>query len=249
MCTIIFAYKMHPGYDLIYLGNRDEYKDRAFERGRIKDGLLMGIDLEKMGTWFGISHVGKLAFLTNYRDFNLLKDHPTSRGHLVKDYLSNKTNKLTYLEKLKETRGQYNPYNIVYGTLSELIYYGSVDDTHKVLEPGIYGLSNGKLDEGWPKVISGKKQLTDILYDEIIDLEGLFEILNNPYCYSDNLPNTIEDRLLEKKLSAMHVDFDNYGTVCKQIVLVDKRGKVSYFEKVIDDGFKSINKQVLRMSK
>lgn len=248
MCTIIFAYKMHPGYDLIYLGNRDEYKERTFERGQVVNGHLMGIDLEKKGTWFGISHTGKIAFLTNFRDFKLMKDYSTSRGHLVMDYITGKTNHLTYLEKLKSSRKAYNPYNLIYGTLSELIYYSSVNDIYKVLEPGIYGLSNGGLDDPWPKIISGKKHLTDMLYDEMIDLEGLFEILDNPYCYSDHLPETIEDRDLEKKLSAMHVDFDNYGTVCKQIVLVDKRGQVSYFEKVIEDQFTRINKQILRMS-
>lgn len=243
MCTIIFAYKMHPAYDLIYIGNRDESKTRSFERGQIKNGILMGIDLDKRGTWFGINEKGKIAFLTNYRDFSLIKEHKTSRGHLVSQFLSSPNNVLTYLEKLKNKRQNYNPYNIIYGNMDQLIYYGSVKDTFKVLDAGVYGLSNGLLDDPWPKVITGKNRLIDLLYDEIIDIEGLFNILDNPYCYDDNLPHTIEDRGLEKKLSAMHVDFDEYGTVCKQVLLIDKKGSVRYYEQVIEDNFKTINMQ------
>lgn len=241
MCTIIFAYKMHPAYDLIYLGNRDEFKNRSFTRG-IFDTTLMGKDLEKGGTWFGYHESGRIAFLTNYRDFSKMKDRESSRGHLTTKYLEGKMNNLSFLEFLKSTRNSYNPYNIIYGTMKELIFYGSDSDTYQILEPGVYGLSNGDLDSPWPKVIEGKNRLVDLLYDEIIDIKGMFDILDNRALYDEDLlPHTIDDRELEKELSAMHVDFEGYGTVCKQVLLLDKKGRVNYYDKIIDDGFKEIN--------
>lgn len=91
MCLLLFAYKVHPQFSFILAGNRDEFYDRPTANAHYwKDSpyVLGGRDLEKMGTWMGVSKDGKFAALTNYRDPNQPIDGKRSRGELVSNFLT-----------------------------------------------------------------------------------------------------------------------------------------------------------------
>ena len=49
--------------------------------------ILAGRDLEKMGTWMGVTRTGRFAALTNYRDPKEETEGKRSRGELVADAL------------------------------------------------------------------------------------------------------------------------------------------------------------------
>ena len=70
MCLIVFAWRAHPDYPLIFAGNRDEFYTRrtrpAAWWGQAVS-LLAGQDEEAGGTWFGITRRGRVATLTNVR--------------------------------------------------------------------------------------------------------------------------------------------------------------------------------------
>ena len=54
MCLILFAYKVHPIYNLIVAANRDEFYNRATVPVHFWEDfpeILAGRDLEKHGTW------------------------------------------------------------------------------------------------------------------------------------------------------------------------------------------------------
>jgi uncharacterized protein with NRDE domain len=77
MCLILFAYKVHPKYKLMVAANRDEFYQRPTAPAHFwKDApdILAGRDLEKMGTWMGVTKSGQFAALTNYRDPNEVTD-------------------------------------------------------------------------------------------------------------------------------------------------------------------------------
>ena len=63
MCLILFAYKTHPKYKLIVAANRDEFYARPTSPAHYwKDhpDILAGRDLEKMGTWMGVTTEGEI---------------------------------------------------------------------------------------------------------------------------------------------------------------------------------------------
>ena len=58
MCLILLAWHAHPEYPLIFAGNRDEAYDRpsaAAEFWKNDPDIFGGCDLEKGGTWLGLS--------------------------------------------------------------------------------------------------------------------------------------------------------------------------------------------------
>lgn len=236
MCTLLIANKMHPKFPFIYLGNRDEFKSRPTKGADFSKNIIMGQDLKAGGTWMGISKTGRFACLTNYRDMTIKEDHETSRGHLVSYFLDSDLSTMDFMSYLKTTRLSYKGYNIIFGTLDNLYYYNNIKDISEKLGQGIYGLSNGVLNEAWPKVVTTKQTLIDYLYDDSIDSDGLFSILKNNQTYTENLPFTGLSHDDEISLSALHVNLSHYGTVMKQVIILDQ--DLHYYEKSIADNFK-----------
>jgi uncharacterized protein with NRDE domain len=241
---------MHPKYDLIYMGNRDEFKNRKTQLGSFHEEVLMGKDLKKGGTWMGINLHGELALLTNYRDMSLEKEFFTSRGNITFNFLRSAVEATDYLNELELSSKDYNGYNIILGDMEHLYYYSNISHEKKLLEPGVYGLSNAFLDTPWFKVELGKSILTDLLYDELIDVKDLFSIINNAELSPEHLlPNTGLKHAIERNLSSIHVDMQEYGTVFKQVILIDKSKQVFYYEKSIKDKFTSMNKKVFKIKR
>lgn len=247
MCTIFLSYKMHKDYPFIYLGNRDEFKGRPTARGVLEDGILMGKDLDKGGTWMGITDQGRFCCLTNYRDMQDTRTYDTSRGHLTLKWLQGKITLKNFTSHLHETKDDYKGYNLIFGSLNCLYYYSNTKDMLKPLKPGIYGLSNAFLDSPWPKVKRGKVALESAL-SIAIDPLTLFSILDNrSYAQSTELPSTGLKLTDERALSAIHVDHGQYGTVVKQLMLIGRNGEAKYYEKNIKDDFHTIYKTIFKV--
>ena len=86
MCLILLAWRAHPEYPLVFAGNRDE----AYERPSAATAfwaddprIFGGRDLEKGGTWLGLTRTGRIAAVTNYRDGPAARVAPRSRGELT----------------------------------------------------------------------------------------------------------------------------------------------------------------------
>src|SRR5690625_1819195 len=144
MCLIVFSYKQHPAYDLVFAANRDEFYGRPTEAAHFWEKhphLLAGTDLEAGGTWKGITRNGTFSALYNSRDFSAAKDNPPSRGHLVLDFLVDEGDPEPYLKKVNEKADLYNGFNLLAGTTDKLMYYSSKLKKTERLSPGLYGLS------------------------------------------------------------------------------------------------------------
>ncbi|MCH4889787.1 NRDE family protein [Acidaminobacter sp. JC074] len=235
MCTILFAYKTHSKFPLIYLGNRDEFYKRPTERAKFHGQVLMGKDLEKGGTWFGFHKNGRIGFLTNYRDMKAIKENTSTRGHLITNYLESDLSPRDYLKSVHAEIQNYNGFNLILGSFDDLIYYSSHLSTCQTLEPGVYGLSNAHLNTPWFKVENGKRKLSQV--DEV-KVDDLFEILKDKTLADDAvLPSTGLDYSAEKGLSSLFVTFGTYGTVYQQVILYDGQ-QVDYYDRTIEDDFK-----------
>lgn len=237
MCTIIFAYKYFKDYPMVYIGNRDEFFKRPTERAKFHGDILMGRDLEKCGTWFGMHRNGRIGFLTNYRDMDAIMEQASTRGRLIVDYLDAGISPLAYLNNLKNNSDAYNAFNLVIGDMNNLYYFNSLKKRPVKLEPGIYGLSNGFINDPWFKVSMGRKKLMT----SHLNVKDLFKILDDQTkAEAYQLPLTGLSQAFELALSSMHIELEEYGTVYKQVVIFDGH-RVEYWDKTIEDQFE--NKQ------
>jgi len=234
MCTLLFAYKAHPEYDFIFIGNRDEFKNRPSIGAHFLSShpkVLAGIDQEKGGTWTGITADGRIAFITNHRNLSLRRESSLSRGYLTLDFLIDTISPEDYLKKIQKHYAEYNPFNLVVGTVQELWFYSNIENVIKPLTAGIYGLSNAVLDTPWYKVTKAKKRFTELI-SKNFSIDELFEILADTEVPSDeHLPETGVPLETERMLSTIHIDSPNYGTLFKTVILVNKQGEVSFYEK------------------
>ena len=120
--------------------------------------VLAGRDLEKGGTWLGVTRNGRFAAVTNFRDARNPQRNGLSRGHLVSEYLRGSSSPLLYLNELRMTADRYDGFNLLVGDTEALFYFSNRENVIKALEPGVYGLSNHLLDTPWPKVARGKEK-------------------------------------------------------------------------------------------
>lgn len=236
MCLVLFAYRVHPEYKLIVAANRDEfYQRRTAPVHYWEDSpeILAGRDLEKMGTWMGVTTAGRFAALTNYRNPNEDTEGKRSRGELVADALKTKGTVKDYLEGLVRNNDMYPGYNLLAGDGNDLYYYSNQGQELQKLEPGLYGVSNHLLNTLWPKVQIGKEAMLQIVNEQQGDLvEKLMTLLQNADLASDErLPNTGVSLEMEKMLSPLFIKSDHYGTRSSTVLLMSDQ-EIHYVERV-----------------
>ncbi|RSD29469.1 NRDE family protein [Mesobacillus subterraneus] len=251
MCLILFAYKAHPKYKLIVAANRDEFYDRPTAPANFWEDapeILAGRDLEKMGTWMGVSTSGKFAALTNYRGPKESGVGKRTRGELVADYLKGTAYTKDYLEKLSQRRHDYPGYNFLAGDLDHLYYYSTRGGQIQTIQPGIHGVSNHLLNTNWPKVERGKAGLAEIVANEHGDLpELLFAQLENADpAHDDMLPSTGVSLEWERLLSPMFIKSEGYGTRSSTVILMDEN-EILFKERVFSQEERTDQEFLIRL--
>ncbi|MFL6557631.1 MAG: NRDE family protein [Bacillus sp. (in: firmicutes)] len=236
MCLIIIAYQVHPVYKLIVAANRDEFLQRPtapIHYWEDSPGILAGRDLEKMGTWMGITTTGRFAALTNYRDPMEVTKGMRSRGELVADALKHKGNVKDYMQSLVGKKDLYPGYNLLAGDGTELYYYSNKGQRLQNVGPGIYGISNHLLNTEWPKVQKGKERMSKIINGEQDELiEKLLNMLQDTdHAPDELLPNTGVSSEWERKLSPLFIQSENYGTRSSTVTLMTDQ-EIQYVERV-----------------
>ncbi len=241
MCLILFSYQTHPSYPLLFIGNRDEFYDRPTLKASFwKEApfLLAGRDLKQGGTWFGVTKLGRIAAITNYRDPLLIKEKAPSRGILVSEYLLGREDPVEYLDKLRKIADRYNGFNLIVGDTKRLFWFSNRAEGIRLLDPGIYGLSNHLLNTPWPKTIRGRDRLSEILsHKKDILPEDLFGILEDRSIAEDeSLPNTGVSLEWERILSSIFVSSPAYGTRSSTVFFIDLKGKATFIERTYTGG-------------
>lgn len=225
---------MHPAYPLIVAANRDEYYARPAKEAHYWEDapqVYAGRDLEKMGTWLGVTRSGRFAALTNYRAPGEMRAGLRSRGELAADYLTGHEPPEAYLRQVDGRAHEYPGFNLLAGDMDALYYYSNREGSIRALAPGIYGLSNHLLNTDWPKVERGKQALSRIVAEGGTD-EGLADrllvLLRSAERAPDRLlPATGVPLEVERMLSPIFIESEGYGTRCSTIVLMS--GRETYF--------------------
>jgi uncharacterized protein with NRDE domain len=234
MCLILFAHRAHPAYPLVVAANRDEWFRRpTAPAGFWPDApeVFAGRDLEQQGTWLGVTRSGRFAALTNYRDPASHRPDAPSRGALVSAFLRSAVAPGEYLERLSGDTARYNGFSLLVGAGDELCYFSNREGEIRTLAPGIYGLSNSLLDVQWPKVEVGKARFAAAVARSP-DPAALIDILDDTGHAPDQaLPATGVTLEWERRLSALRIVADGYGTRSSTALLIGADGMVTFVER------------------
>jgi uncharacterized protein with NRDE domain len=262
MCLILFAHRFDPRYRLVLAANRDEFHARPTLPAHFWGGdrdILAGRDLESGGTWLGVTRQGRWAAVTNFREMpEPSTKKAVSRGLLVSGFLKSSSSPAAYAEELLPHGADYSGYNLLVGDPDEVAWCsnrteGEGEKPLRVLEPGIYGLSNHLLDTPWPKVVRGKALLRETLESHSVqaadsnldshlgrndnsDLAAsLLEVLlDRTYAADHQLPSTGVTPELERALSASFIKLADYGTRSSSALLIGTSGEIHFAERRFD---------------
>ena len=236
MCLIVIAWQQHDDYPLLLAGNRDEFHARptaALDWWQDHSDILGGRDLEAGGTWLAVHRDGRFAALTNFRDAQHEPATYRSRGYLVSEYLLGDRSPVDYLDGIGGDR--YAGFNLIVGDGDSLAYLSNRGEGVRLLEPGIYGLSNALLDSDWHKVRYSKAAMRQLLDARRIEPDAMLELLADR---SRARRDRIDDgRLPFEKAHAISAPFivlPDYGTRSSSVVIRDAAGGVQFCERRFD---------------
>lgn len=236
MCMILFAFHAHPQYPLVIAANRDEaYARMAAPAAFWGDHphIHAGRDLEKGGTWLGITRDGRIAAVTNYRAGYTPRDALRSRGELVSRFLIGSDSAAGYLAQVATRGDEYNGFSLIAGDLDALYFLSNRGDGVERIPRGVHGLSNHLLDTPWPKVERGKRAMHNLLQaGEHALVSGLFDFLaDRTPAHDQALPDTGVGLQRERELSPAFISGERYGTRASTLVLVRGDGEVLFHER------------------
>ena len=238
MCLILIAHRADPRYPLVVAANRDEFFRRPTAAAQYwpdAPHVLAGRDLEKGGTWMGVTTDGRWAAVTNFRDGTPAQSGARSRGELVAGYLRGSVDAQDHMTAVESDGREYHGFNLLAGDAAVTHYLSNRDQGSMMLAAGVYGLSNHLLDSPWPKVERGKRALREALAqgakpDRLI--EKLLAALSDRSIADERLlPSTGISKDWEKALSAAFIGAPGYGTRASTVLLVDTEGEVYFRER------------------
>ena len=226
MCLIAFAFTPgHPRY-LLLAANRDEFRDRparpmAWWNG--SQGPLAGRDEQAGGSWLAVARDGRWAAVTNFRDITA-SPGARSRGDLPIDFLTGAESPAGFARRIYLERRAYGPFNLLAGDQQSL-WYCATHSMARPVEPGVHALSNGLLDEDWPKSRRVATALTGLIADKVkIDPDRLFALMDDRRPGDDHeLPETGVGLDHERLLSPPFIVTPRYGTRCSTILSLGQR--------------------------
>lgn len=241
MCLVLFAYRCHPGFELVLLGNRDEFLARPARPLNFWDDapeVLAGRDLVGGGSWLAVSKSGRFAAVTNYRDAVAPAPDALSRGDLVSACVRGREPAGKYARRLDERRARSGGFNLLAGDRTGLFYASNRGGGMWGVEPGMHGLSNHLLDTRWPKVVRGLEGMAAALGGPgALDEAALLSVLDDRRQADDaDLPRTGVGLERERALSPIRIVTDAYGTRCSTLLAIREDGLVRAVERNHDDG-------------
>jgi uncharacterized protein with NRDE domain len=231
MCLIVVGWRVHADYPLLVAANRDEFYARPTAgAGYWMDApqIIAGRDLQAGGTWLGITRGGRFAAVTNVREPGTTQGLH-SRGRLTRNFLAGSQSAADYVAQI--ALAEYSGFNLLAGDGTELWYCSNRGAPPLALAPGVYGLSNHLLDSPWPKLLTARQRFTQALAS-LPERDPLFAILADDEIVPDNeLPDTGVPLEWERRLSAIFVHSENYGTRASTVLIQAASGAITFEER------------------
>jgi uncharacterized protein with NRDE domain len=247
MCLAALAIDHSRRFPLVLAANRDEFFERPtarlgwWTRPGSDTEILSGRDLGAGGTWFGLTAAGKLGLLTNIRDPARLDPQAPSRGHIIPDWLTTTTSPDRFWVRAALTG--HNGFNLIAADFvhGDCWWLSNARATPVRLESGVFALSNGALDEPWPKVQRLKHHLSEAIAQAtqatessstVPGSDALAQVLlagltDTTQAADDTLPSTGVSLELERALSPAFIRTPDgrYGTRCSTVLITERIGR------------------------
>lgn len=228
MCVVAFAWSLHPRWRLVLAGNRDEFHARPTAPVAPWPGtdVIAGRDLQAGGTWLGLDRRGRVAVVTNVREGRAEPHAGPSRGALPLALLAGNDDAGNTARALQANADAYAPFNLVLVDHAGCWHVGNRPRNAQPLPPGVHGLSNGRLDEPWPKTRRLAAALQAWVDAGNDGLQPLWDALADERVAADaDLPDTGIGLELERRLSPAFIRGEAYGTRASTLVMVDRQGR------------------------
>jgi uncharacterized protein with NRDE domain len=174
LCLIAIAVHASPRYPIIIAANRDEFYDRPTRSLHLWDDdpdIAGGRDLRAGGTWLAVTRDGRFAAVTNIRGNDGLPD-ARSRGALVGDFVRSNIPPLDYAQRIRAD--DYAGFHLLAGD-PESVAHVATDIPARLLDDGIFAVSNAPGLTDWPKIVLAREAMTRALEGDVID--GLMRFL------------------------------------------------------------------------
>ncbi|GEO00023.1 hypothetical protein NSE01_18550 [Novosphingobium sediminis] len=219
MCVAAAAFRAHPRWRLVVIGNRDEFHERpTAPLSRWENGVIAGRDLQAGGTWLGVNEAGRFALVTNLRVDGFPRPELASRGALVTDWLAG------HASAAPETM---NPFNLFMADAGAAWHLTNHPETRSIpLGHGIHGLSNGPHEQPWGKTTALETALGRWLESGKDDPQPLFAALAD----RSELPGAGPER----RFSPVFIRNPLYGTRCSTVLLIAADGTARIIERRFD---------------
>jgi uncharacterized protein with NRDE domain len=255
MCLIAIAWQYSAEYPFALVANRDEFHARPTTglSWWPNSNIAAGRDLQAGGTWLGITTHGRFAAVTNVREGGIEQDAKISRGLLVTHVL-NSQDSLDHLQRDLAAMGRDAAgFNLLFGDLfgsgHELRYLsnrpgkqarpGRKKSDHKeteqarIIKSGVYALSNGGLDDHWPKTQMAEREMHRALRHRHPD--GFWDVTSSrDVADAEDLPDTGVDPDIERFLSAPFIVGKEYGTRSTLRILGQPKSSIVMTERRFD---------------
>ena len=188
---------------------------------------------------------GRFAAVTNFRDIGrnaMPQTKPCSRGELVTGFLSSTKDAHQWASSLNSYLSDYDGFNLIIFDGITLLYVNNQGDPVQVIEPGVYALSNHRLDSPWPKVDYAREQLERVLSADTINQATLPTLLNTLALEKTYAPHLLPDTGItaewEALLSSPFIVSEGYGTRAATAIIISPEGQVSVAEQGFENGEK-----------
>jgi uncharacterized protein with NRDE domain len=152
VCTIVVIHKLHPELPLVIGANRDEMYARASTSPHVlvdRPRIVGGQDVERGGTWLGVSETGLVVAITNQRTYFPADRSLASRGEVVLEALRHGSVDEVDAFVRRLDPAAYNPFNLLYGDIRAMhvayVRHAPPSIEIESLEPGLHVLTNDRI--------------------------------------------------------------------------------------------------------
>ena len=229
MCIVAFAWHVLEDTPLCLISNRDEFYRRPSKKLSTWENspIIAGHDLQSGGTWMGITASGRWAVITNFRDGTDQTKYPTSRGHLIQQFLESDLTPIRFAQNLEKTQCDYAGFNLFLGHADQAVYMSNRGEAPQILAKGVYVVSNGLMTEHWEKTRHLRKRFTQeflpLMQQQHIAEQALefavWDMLEDERKVSTSLlPQTGIKQEMEELLSSTFIQSPVYGTRCSNFL-------------------------------
>lgn len=244
MCIALLAIDHSRRFPLVLVSNRDEFFDRPASRmgwwtpPGCGTEILSGRDQSSGGTWLGLSSTGRLALLTNVRDPRRHDAQAPSRGTIVPEWLTTESPPDRFWVR-SALRG-HNGFNLLAADFArgDCWWMSNQARSPVRLERGLFAVSNGGLDEPWPKVVRLRTQVEQAMGEAAASVDPapasdrlaqqlLGLLADRQIAPDEQLPSTGVPLELERELSAIFIRTGDgrYGTRCSTVLITERVGR------------------------